>query len=129
MAKRKTTIKPRNAGTMTESAFWGMIRSALRKRSMYWKPISIVKNESRRAITGKGNQKWEYQCNICKGWFKGTEVQVDHLIESGTLTCKDDVGGFIERLFCEKEGLQVLCNKREDGLQSCHHKKTFKNEK
>ena len=34
MAKKKTTRKPRvartrNAGTMTEAAFWSMIRSAL----------------------------------------------------------------------------------------------------
>lgn len=93
---------------------------------MFWKPVSIVKQESRRAVKGGGKQKWEYQCNICKGWFKGTEIQVDHIIEAGSLSCKEDVGDFIERLFCEKDGLQVICHKREDGVTSCHHIKTFK---
>ena len=36
-------IKPRNAGTMTESAFWSFIRSALRQKSRWWKPITECK--------------------------------------------------------------------------------------
>ena len=34
--------------------------------------------------------------------------------------------GFVERLFVETDGLQVLCNKREDSKESCHKKKTEK---
>jgi 5-methylcytosine-specific restriction endonuclease McrA len=42
---------------------------------------------------------------------------VDHIIPAGTLTCSSDLAGFIERLFCEQENLQVLCER-------CHDAKT-----
>lgn len=117
--------KPHNAGTMSKSAFWGWVRSSLRNRTRVWKPVSLCKTEARRKYTGKNKlQKWEYQCNICEGWFKDKEIAVDHIIEAGALTCKEEAGDFIERLFCEVSGFQVLCNKREDGIESCHTKKT-----
>ena len=52
------------------------------------------------------------------------EIQIDHKIEAGSLTCGDDLKGFVERLFVEVDGLQILCNKRLDGKESCHKKKT-----
>ena len=75
MAKKKVrkprVPRTRNAGTMTEAAFWSMIRSALRQKSRWWKPVSQCKQESKRAYKGKNKrQKWEYQCNKCKNWFK-----------------------------------------------------------
>lgn len=110
--------KTRNAGTMTESAFWGWIRSSLRQRSRFWKPINKAKDLAKRKYTGPNKrQKFEYQCNACKDWFKGDEVQVDHIKEVGTLTCAGDLPAFIDGLFCEIEGLQVLCSE-------CHNKKT-----
>ena len=122
---KKKTEKPRNSGTQTESAFWGMIRSCLRQKSRWWKPITETKMEARRPYKGTNKaQKWEYQCNHCKEWFMEKEIAVDHLIEAGALTCGKDVEGFIERLFCEKGGFQILCNKRKDGIESCHQKKT-----
>jgi len=66
-------------------------------------------------------QKFEYQCNICKGWFSEKNVAVDHIIPAGSLNCAADLPGFVERLFVEEEGLQCLCN-------NCHELKT-KNEK
>ena len=122
MAK-KTTRKPRvprtrNAGTMTEAAFWSMIRSALRQKSRWWKPVSQCKQESKRAYKGKNKrQKWEYQCNKCKGWFKSDEVNVDHIEPAGSLNCAEDLPVFVETLFCEQNNLQVLC-------KTCHDEKT-----
>ena len=73
--------KTRNAGTMTESAFWSMIRSALRRRTMFWKPILKAKLLARRKYEGPNKrQKFEYQCNECKGWFKDSEIAVDHIL-------------------------------------------------
>lgn len=104
---------------MTESAFWGMIRSALRKRSMYWKPIQNAKIQARRAYIGENTRrKWEYQCNTCRDWFPDKEIEVDHLIEAGSLKSADDLKGFVERLFVE-DGYQVLCTR-------CHNEKTNK---
>lgn len=119
---RKSTVKPRNAGTMTESAFWGFIRAGLRQKSRWWKPVSLCKQNARRNYKGPNKrQKYEYQCNHCKKWFADKNINVDHITPAGTLTCANDLPGFVERLFCEVEGLQVLCS-------GCHNIKT-QNEK
>jgi len=115
--KKSRVEKPYNHGTMSKSAFWGMIRSCLRQKSRWWKPIAEVKKLAKRAKKNGGRQKFEYQCNHCKEWFPEKSVQVDHVVDAGTLTCKEDVGDFIERLFCEADGLQVLCS-------DCHQIKT-----
>ena len=49
---RKVAIKPRCAGTMTESVFWSFIRSALRQKSRFWKPITECKLQARRLYKG-----------------------------------------------------------------------------
>jgi 5-methylcytosine-specific restriction endonuclease McrA len=124
MAKKVVVrkAKPRNAGTLTESAFWSFIRSALRQKSRWWKPVTLAKQRSKRAYKGPNKrQKFEYQCNICKNWFPEKDINVDHIIPAGTLSCAQDLPGFVERLFCEVDGLQTLCS-------TCHDIKT-KNEK
>jgi 5-methylcytosine-specific restriction endonuclease McrA len=111
-------IKTRNDNTMTESAFWSFIRSALRQKSRWWKPIVKCKLAARRIYKGDNKrQKYEYQCAKCKNWFPDKEVEVDHIIPAGSLKSGDDLKEFVEKLFCEAEGLRVLCKK-------CHHKIT-----
>ena len=118
VVRTSRVTKTRNAGTMTESAFWSMIRSALRQKSRWWKPVSECKNLARRAYKGANKrQKWEYQCNKCKGWFKSDEVNVDHIEPAGSLNCANDLPAFVESLFCEQDNLQVLCT-------VCHNEKT-----
>jgi 5-methylcytosine-specific restriction endonuclease McrA len=121
MPKRKKVIRAvrtRNAGTMTESAFWSFIRSALRQKSRWWKPITQCKQKSRRTYKGPNKrQKFEYQCNECKNWFPEKKINVDHIKPAGTLRSANDLPGFVERLFCEADNLQVLCS-------SCHDVKT-----
>ena len=110
--------KTRNSGTMTESAFWSFIRSALRQKSRWWKPITECKMKARRAYKGPlKRQKFEYQCNNCKNWFPEKKINVDHIVGAGSLNCAADLPGFVERLFCEQDNLQVLCTE-------CHDKKT-----
>jgi 5-methylcytosine-specific restriction endonuclease McrA len=126
--KRKKAVrkgaapKTRNAGTMSESAFWSFIRSGLRQKSRWWKPITQCKLTNRRNYTGPlKRQKFEYLCNECKGWFPDKKINVDHIIPAGSLQCAADLPGFVERLFCEADNLQILC-------ETCHNKKT-QNEK
>lgn len=119
VVKRKaTTVLSRNGGTMTESAFWSLIRASLRKASMYWKPLQQCKADAKRPYKGSNTrQKWEYQCAHCKKWFMDKEIQIDHIIEAGTLKSGDDLKAFVERCFVEAGGYQVLC-------KPCHKLKT-----
>ena len=120
---KKVVLNPRvprtrNAGTMTDSMFWSMIRSALRQSSRWWKPAALAKLNARRKYIGPNKlQKWEYNCVGCNKWFKEKEIAVDHIVECGELRCPQDLAGFIERLFTE-DGFQILCKAK------CHHKKT-----
>jgi hypothetical protein len=130
MKKKATVRKPRanaapktrNNGTLTESAFWSFIRSGLRQKSRWWKPITQCKLNANRDYTGPNKrQKFEYQCNSCKKWFADKNINVDHIHPAGSLNCANDLPGFVERLFCEVDNLQVLCT-------GCHNVKT-QNEK
>jgi 5-methylcytosine-specific restriction endonuclease McrA len=110
--------KTRNSGTLTESAFWSFIRSALRQKSRWWKPVSECKQKAKRVYKGTNKrQKFEYQCNHCKNWYAEKNINVDHIIPAGTLTCANDLPGFVERLFCEVDNMQCLCTE-------CHNIKT-----
>lgn len=110
--------KTRGSQTLSESGFWSMIRSTLRKKSMYWKPVQDAKNKARRTYKGENKrQKFEYQCCKCNKWFKGDEVEINHIVPAGSLKSGNDLKDFVERLFCEKENLECLC-------KSCHLKIT-----
>ena len=59
-----------------------------------------------------------YTCNECKLNYPAKEVQVDHI--EPVVSPKEGFiswDKFIERLFCDKENLQVLC-------LTCHKSKT-----
>jgi len=116
--KKSRVVKSRGAGTLTEAAFWSMIRSALRNKSRFWAPIKLCKELVRRKYVGpKRMQKWEYQCKTCKGWFAEKNVNVDHITPAGQLRNANDLPKFVETLFCEVDNLQVLCS-------GCHDIKT-----
>ena len=118
--KKNAAPKTRNAGTMTEAAFWSFIRSALRQKSRWWKPIAQAKQKAKRTYKGPlKRQKFEYQCAECLNWFPDKKINIDHIIPAGSLRNAQDLPGFVERLFVEVEGLQVLCS-------TCHDKKTAK---
>lgn len=121
-AAKPRVVKTRNAGTMTESGFWSFIRSGLRQKSRWWKPITQCKLQAKRAYKGPNKrQKFEYQCASCKNWFPEKQINVDHICPAGSLNSAQDLPGFVERLFCEQDNLQVLCSE-------CHNIKT-QNEK
>ena len=118
VVKRVKAPKTRNSGTMTESAFWSFIRSALRQKSRWWKPIMQAKMNARRPYKGPNKrQKFEYLCAHCNAWFPEKKINIDHIRPAGSLNCAQDLPGFVERLFCEVDNLQCLCEK-------CHDVKT-----
>jgi len=119
MAKRILKDRPFNSGTMTQSMFFGWLRSNLRRMTMRgWKPIAEVKKQARKPYKGSNKlQKWEFLCASCGNYVKSTECEVDHKIEAGSLRNYEDLAGFVQRLFVEKEGLELLC-------KQCHSLKT-----
>lgn len=113
-------LKPRpyGDGHLTEAGFWSFIRSGLRSKSQRWWPVYTVLREARRpSQSANARLKWEFMCAICMHWFPQKLVQVDHIIPCGALTSFEDLPGFVRRLFCEKDGLRVLC-------KVCHNRVT-----
>ena len=118
---RKRVSKPRvprthGGGSYTKAGYFGFIRGHLRRAFSRYPPKYQVRNAAKRTVKGK-RWKYEYKCNICKKWFKDSEVEVDHIEQCGSLRDYDDLPTFVRRLFCEPEGLQVVCKK-------CHKSKT-----
>lgn len=108
--------KTRAGGTWTEARFWGFVRSNLRRAQ--WPPLYHVKKSAERPYKGDNpRQKYEYQCAACKGWFKGSETQVDHIKPCGSLKDYADLPEFVKTLYCEADNLRVLC-------KGCHQKVT-----
>lgn len=94
------------------------LRAGLRRLWMRYPARSTALKKARRPYTGHSKRnKWEYNCAKCLQWYKGTEVQIDHIIPCGRLAESKDITSFIERLFCDEMALQILC-------KPCHLKKT-----
>lgn len=101
---------------MTEAAFWSFIRSGLRQKSRRWAPIfQTLAAAKRKSQSDNPRLKWEYQCAMCGNWFPQKAVSVDHIVPCGSLKSFADLPGFVERLFCERDKLRVLC----DGCHQC----------
>lgn len=114
MAKANKTKQrvPRTRGGQryTEAGFWGYIRSGLRAKFFRWGPrFDALAAAKRKARNPAGRIKWEYECAACKGLFPQKHVEVDHIVPCGSLRSYSDLPGFVERMFCEEDGLQVVC--------------------
>ena len=108
--------RTRAGNTWTEARYWQFIRSALRQAYSRYPVKFQVKKEAERTVEGC-RHKYEYKCAECSGWFTNKEIQVDHIEPAGKLSSYEDIAGFAERLFCEADGMQVLC-------LECHQSKT-----
>lgn len=125
MAVAKPRVaRTRNDGTMTEQAYWGWLRSGLRRMSMKWRPIYGTLNDHRRVANAEDKRKWGnritfvFQCFECKEYKPRKIINVDHEPPAGSLTCGDDLKGFCERLFVERGvNLRPMC-------KPCHDRKT-----
>lgn len=106
-------------GIWTKARYFSFIRSALRRASIKYPVKYQVKEEARRNKPdgAAGRHAYEYQCATCREWYPDKDVAVDHIRPAGSLKEYKDLPGFVERLLCEPENLQVLCT-------SCHDVKT-----
>lgn len=108
MATRTPPFK--NYEAWSTSRFWSFIRSALRAAwSRYPPKYQVLDLASRPYVGPDKRQKKEFQCALCSKWHKRTNVEVDHIIPAGKLSCYADLPGFVERLFTSLDKLRVLC--------------------
>jgi len=104
--------KSRNDGQWTEARFNSFIKSGLRSASQRWPPKYRVISDAcvgSRINPASGRVAKFYLCATCKGEFPLKQVEVNHInpvIPTTGFKSWDDT---IERLFCEKEGLEVVC--------------------
>ncbi len=104
---------------LTDSQKYQRLRGALRRVTMQSYPvIAEAKLLAKRILNIDGKPTIRYICNVCNEYFKSSEVAVDHVLPAGSLKSQPDLHPFLLRLFCNKEGLQVLCNE-------CHDRKTY----
>ena len=110
--------KTRAGGRWSEARWWSFLRSGLRRMSVRW-PVKydVLRDARRKSRSENKRLKWEFRCAQCGGWFAAKAVAVDHIVPVGTLRAFADLPGFVERLFCEAAGYQVVCT-------NCHAAKT-----
>ena len=116
MAKRVAAPKTRNAGTMTDAAFRSWVRSQLRRMSLRWRPISEKRGEGQRPANDADKKRWGKlirvvnTCEGCGAWVPKSRLEIDHIVPCGSITdIERDLGPFVMRMLCEKDGLRRLC--------------------
>jgi 5-methylcytosine-specific restriction endonuclease McrA len=117
---RKLAPRPFACGTLTKAGRHSKIVSALRAGSKWWKPkTEALKSSSvgNKINKSTGRSARHHKCAHCGGDFPTKEVQVDHIVPMVDKEGFQSWDVFIDRLFCEMEGMQVLC-------KPCHQIKT-----
>ena len=108
----------RASNTMTEAQFFSWILSNARRLTIKWKPRNDKLNEGR--VPYKGNDKrtkWCYSCEHCGQYFKRSQIDLDHIVPCGGISCFEDIEGWYRRAFVEKDGFRRLCIE-------CHNRRT-----
>ena len=86
------------------------IRGALRK-------LWLWSDQRREALSRARQSRGCYKCEQCGSMVGVGLINVDHIKPAVPVTGWDSWDGYIERLFCSVDGLQVLCD-------LCHLMKT-----
>lgn len=95
------------------------LRSQLRSISRKYPPLYQALAAAKKPYKGDNpRQKFCYECTKCKNTFPAKEVAIDHRVDCGSMKGWEDVQGFMQRLFCDANGLDVLCH-------TCHDLKTY----
>lgn len=104
----------------TESKFQSFIKSTLRKGTTRWPPKYEVLNAAKRGKMVNertGRLAEHYCCASCGEFYPANMVVVDHIEPVVPITGFTSWDVVISRMFCDVEGLQVLC-------KECHKIKT-----
>jgi 5-methylcytosine-specific restriction endonuclease McrA len=102
-----------------------VIRGALRRAFARSPLVLEIVHSSRREVprykkdgTRHKKNSVQRQCQVCFNWVSSSKIAVDHIVpvidvDTGFI----DWNTFIDRLWCDKKNLQIICD-------SCHNKKT-----
>lgn len=107
------TTKPSyNNGTWTVARFNSFVKSALRSASQRWPPKYTVLSKAcvgQKVNPASGRLAKFYTCNKCKVDFPAKNVEVNHIVPVVPVSGFDSWDNVISRLFCEEDGLEVVC--------------------
>jgi len=70
------------------------------------------------ALTRARVKRGWYKCELCGKLVKKSAISVDHKLPIVPISGWDSFDGYIERLFCNPEDLQIICK------DPCHSSKT-----
>ena len=108
--------KTRNDGQWTEARYNSFIKGGLRSASQRWPPKYQTLNAAcvgQQINQASGRLAKHYKCAACSNVFPAKHVEVNHIDPVIPTTGFDSWDNVIDRLFCEQEGLEVVC-------KTCH---------
>lgn len=120
------SVKPHNNNQWTEARFHSFIKGGLRGISMRWPPKNEVKRNARleRGVyLCAGYKKETHETSASLPPLPGNRRRINNAVVDHISPVVDPKVGFvswdelIKRLFCERDGFQLLCNE-------CHKSKT-----
>lgn len=101
-----------------EAAIYSALRRAHRNSPEYRESLSAVKSEYFiKSKKGKDMRRVHFQCAACQKKAPRKQVRVDHIEPVVPVSGKTTFDNYIDRLFCGKKGLQILC-------VPCHNEKS-----
>ena len=105
-------MKKYNNKQWTQARFNSFVKGALRAASQRWPPKYSVLSKAfttRKENKATGRLAKHFRCSKCKEEFPQKEVEVNHIVPVVPLSGFDSWDKVIERLFCEEDGLEVVC--------------------
>lgn len=106
---------------LTENQAKQLFRSAVRKKWMSCNSkLAFLESKKVPDYDPTTRRIWKIQCNVCKGWFGTTEVNIDHIVPTnGFIDWSDGIRWASEVLNAGGEDmLQVIC-------LPCHEEKNL----
>lgn len=89
------------------------VRVEFKNKARYKQEVTDSRGNPERFKTGKKKGKikdrWVLDCEICKDTFPQNQIQIDHMIPTGS--CRNNLEGavFFYKLLCDAEDMRAVC--------------------
>ena len=70
-----------------------------------------------------------YRCTCCKELFTAANMEINHIVPVVPVEGFDSWDGVVDRLFCEKDGLEALCKTCHKGVTKQENQQRKENKK